>query len=294
MAGGITKWIMLRLFFSLAVFSSASFADSQYDSRLWKVKSLTQTSYLLGTMHVSDKAVVRIPKHLDLIINSAKILALEVSMDERNVEALRRSFVLRDGESLRSIIGANLYQKVSTAFLQRGYGVLNINEFKPWAVSLLLNFPPSNGGVVLDKKLHNLFNAQNKTVVGLESLDEQTQYFEKMSDKEQVAFLTESLNNLDSYEASMRVMKRLYLNGDLSALQRFSEQQTGEVESESVKQLMVDLIDTRNKLMLDRMQAVLAKGDALIAVGALHLPGEAGLIELLRNKGYQVTPVYLD
>jgi len=294
MASGLTKWIVLSLFLPLAVCSAAVFADTQYNSRLWKVKSLTQTSHLFGTMHVSDEAVVHIPKALKLIVDSAKILALEVSMDERSVESIRRNFILRDGQNLRSIIGSDLYQQASAAFLQRGYGAFNINEFKPWAVSLLLSYPPSSGGVVLDKKLHNLFSTQNKAVIGLESLEEQTQYFEKMSNKDQIAFLMESLEGLEGNEANMRVMKRLYLKGDLSALQDFSTQQVNDIESESVKQLMVDLIDTRNQLMFHRMQPALARGDALIAVGALHLPGKAGLIQLLRTKGYQITPVYID
>lgn len=294
MASGLTKWIVLSLFLPLAVFPAAVFADTQYNSRLWKVKSLTQTSHLFGTMHVSDEAVVRIPNALKSIIDTAEVLALEVSMDAQSVESIRRNFILRDGQNLRSIIGSDLYQQASVAFLQRGYGAFNINEFKPWAVSLLLSYPPSSGGVVLDKKLHNLFSAQNKTIVGLESLDEQTQYFEKMSNKEQIAFLIESLESLEGNEANMRVMKRLYLKGDLTGLQDFSTQQVEGIESESVKQLMVDLIDTRNQLMYKRMQALLAEGNALIAVGALHLPGKAGLIKLLRNKGYQVTPVYVD
>ncbi|OUS32419.1 hypothetical protein A9Q99_01130 [Gammaproteobacteria bacterium 45_16_T64] len=294
MASGKSKRIIWVVFFSLVVLSSFSYGDVQYKSRLWKIKSLQQTSYLLGTMHVSDEDVVRIPARLDSVIRSTSTLALELKLDVVNMMHVQQAFELARGQTLRSIIGADLYAQVISALRDRGYGLVDLNRFKPWAASLLLNYPPPGEAVVLDKKLNDLYMLEGKRVIGLETPGEQMSVFEKMTIDEQIGFLTASLKQVPEIDAAMRTMKRFYLEGDLSGLLAFSELQSANLAYDGAEKLMAALIDVRNEKMVERMKPVLSRGEALIAVGALHLPGEKGVIALLRQRGYQVTPIFLD
>lgn len=286
--GVVGIWFIL-----LVVHTTPSFGEVPYKSRLWKIESLQSTSYLLGTMHVSDPDVVRIPPRLEAVIRSTHTLALELKLDAINMRRVQRSFELAGDQSLRSIIGSEMYAKVNSALRKRGYGLVNVNRFKPWAASLLLNYPPPSDAPVLDKKLNDLYVASGKRIVGLETPDEQMGVFEKMTLEEQIGFLHASLQQAPDIDRAMAMMKRYYLQGDLSGLLAFSESQSEALDYTGTATLMAELLDKRNVRMVERMKPVLANGKALIAVGALHLPGEQGIIAMLRKRGYQVTPVFL-
>jgi len=84
-----------------------------------------------------------------------------------------------------------------------------------------------------------------------------------------------------------------YLKGDLDEIYRRSMEMQSQ-DDELAKRLMHSLIDERNQRMLERMLPELKKGRTFIAVGALHLPGEFGLLNLLRKAGFAVTPPSLN
>ena len=82
-----------------------------------------------------------------------------------------------------------------------------------------------------------------------------------------------------------------YLDRDLGALVEL-QQQFMYAETDIDDRFMAALVDKRNQRMVQRMQGLLAEGNAFIAIGALHLPGEKGVLHLLEQQGYSVTPVY--
>jgi hypothetical protein len=90
----------------------------------------------------------------------------------------------------------------------------------------------------------------------------------------------------------LEALTRLYLAGDLAGIFRLSVEPARRLGPDFAANSIVRLIDDRNRVMVARMQGLLARGGAFVAVGAAHLPGDTGVLHLLEREGYQVTKVY--
>lgn len=143
----------------------------------------------------------------------------------------------------------------------------------------------------LDLKLFEMAVDQGAKTSGLETLSEQGAVFSKMALKDQLRLLLDTVCNYNLVTQGIEKMKQFYLERDLNGLLAASAQHFYADEPlyrELNKRLLID----RNKLMIDRMQPFLQKGDAFIAVGALHLPGDDGIMESLNQQGYKITAIY--
>jgi len=163
---------------------------------------------------------------------------------------------------------------------------------KPWAVFLTLSMPKPKTGVFLDMALYQAAEQQKKKAYGLETLQEQMQIFETMALADQVAMLSDAVTHHKEIEHAMEEMIRVYLSRDLAQLQAVSDKYMGLDDPALAQRLMTKLIDERNRRMVERMGARLKEGGAFVAVGALHLPGERGILHLLQQRGYRVSAVY--
>lgn len=132
---------------------------------------------------------------------------------------------------------------------------------------------------------------QLKPTYGLETMDEQLQVFDGLPIQDQVQLLREALKYQSHNAEQMDQLMKAYLNRDLAALAAVSDQYQSRAGS-AYDKLMDRLLAKRNHRMLERMQPRLIEGSAFIAVGALHLPGREGLLTLLENNGYRVSPIY--
>jgi uncharacterized protein YbaP (TraB family) len=140
--------------------------------------------------------------------------------------------------------------------------------------------------------LYNQAAAAGKRVYGLETIAEQVGAMETMSIELQVAMLRDAVAQHHQLDQIIEQLINAYLRRDLKALETISYvvMQNGDDRVAAI--FNTEVVDRRNYRMLERMQPRLREGNAFIAVGALHLPGDNGLLNLLRNKGYRVSPVY--
>lgn len=167
-----------------------------------------------------------------------------------------------------------------------------VQQMKPWAVAAQLNLPQSQSGIFLDMKLFQEASASGKAVYGLETMAEQMGVFESMSEREQLVFLDESIKHANEVPEMIRRILDLYLAGDLTGLKQYSDRMMARNSSQLTEIFQKRLIVDRNQRMVERMQPRLDEGNAFIAVGALHLPGDEGILRLLEKQGYSVRSVY--
>ncbi|MCG8668663.1 MAG: TraB/GumN family protein [Pseudomonadales bacterium] len=276
------------------VFVGTAYGEQQYPSRLWKIehpKQETRPSYLLGTMHLSDKDIVNLPPHIDSVVARTDSLAIEVKLDQKAQKSLAELSALRGNKTLSDLIGSDTFQRIVSLLQPRGMSPLGLQRLKPWAVALMLNYPPPSLDPVLDYSLQLRFKRNKKPIYQLETAEEQIQLFDSMSVENQVGFLMHSLVQQRHFDMYLLAMKRLYIEDDLDGLQALANSQMDEVEQPFLQDLFRRLIEERNIKMANRMGIHLQSGNSLIAVGALHLTGNKGLIQLLRYRGYNVTPV---
>ena len=130
-------------------------------------------------------------------------------------------------------------------------------------------------------------------MVGLETLEQQLSFLENMPLAQQIELLDHALDEFDRVDLAHRQMVDTYLDGDLLELSRETAQQMAVLDPGTRDYFMREGIDERNRRMFDAVTAHLARGRVFVAVGALHLPGEQGLIALLRSAGYELEPLPL-
>ncbi len=258
---------------------------------LWKIeKKGVKPSYLLGTIHIGDPRVTTYSKPLEAIIDEASGVVLEVVLDDQALIYSMQALMLTNGKTLADYVTPQELDEIMV--LLTGQSTVNpgILMLKPWAVMVTLSQPPSSG-LPMDMQIQERFKAANKTVNQLETIQEQLGIFDTLELPTQVALLRQAMDFHPQFNAMFNKMVDLYIAGDLPGLQRMSVEYLEQTESQELDELMLALVDVRNARMVERMQPFLATGNQLIAVGALHLPGEKGLLALLHQRGYQLSPI---
>ncbi|MDB5810151.1 MAG: polysaccharide biosynthesis protein GumN [Betaproteobacteria bacterium] len=271
-------------------------AQSPYDKGLlWRIeKAGAPASHLFGTIHLADKRVTTLSDAVRKEFDAASSFALEVALDHGNVAVLATRMMYTDGRNLAVVAGDPLFRKIVPLTSDLGLPPDMARLFKPWAMVLLLQMPQQDPADVLDFILQRLATEQGKALFSLETIDEQVAAFEKMPEKEQLALLRHVVETHHELEAQREHLLEAYLQRDLGRLWQIGEAELAQrPELRPLKQLFDQrLLYDRNVRMAERMQPLLKTGSAFIAVGALHIYGERGLLALLARDGYRITRVY--
>lgn len=261
---------------------------------LWQVsREGAPTSYLFGTIHSHDKRLLPLPEPVNEVFAKVDSLALELDLSLANQLAAAQQMYLPQGESLIAMLGKTSFMTLAEALGERGIMVKDAMRLQPWAAYMLLSLPKGGlQGEFLDLYLYQQAKKQQKTVHGLETPQEQLGVFSQFSREEQLDMLREGLKLLDEQETMLDTLHELYLQRDLDGLLSSSRKHLIEYPHALNEQLMQALVVKRNLLMAERIEPHLQTGNILIAVGALHLPGAGGLIDLLRQRGWQINAIY--
>jgi len=248
-------------------------------------------SHIFGTMHSEDPRVLLLPEQVRDAFNAADTLALELDLEPATILASMTGMFLQDGRELHDVIGAKLYQQTVTAIAESGMPEEAIRKFKPWGIVMLLSMPPVKTGQFLDLTLYQSAIAQGKATKGLETVEEQLAVFDTLPEINQIEMLRDSLENRHLFEQMFEELRAAYLERELGTLHQLSHKYAP-ADKDTARRLEERLVNKRNRLMVDRMGSILKQGNNFIAVGALHLPGQKGILNLLQQQGFQVTVVY--
>ena len=280
-----TLWLIIA-----ALLVSLSAHAEVGEGLLWRVQLPKHpANFLFGTIHVDDKRVKKLNPQVIRRFNEAKTLCLEILPDRETQVGIALAMLLPKSQSLDQIIGRKLFNRLSLTLNKMGVGPVQASHLKPWAAMIVLSRPKSHGGFALDEQLYHWAVYQYKELCALETLQEQLAVFEQLSNEDQIALLTDTLDNWPLLHDMNEQLIKAYVAGDLDEIYRRSlEVQSG--DHELSQRLRDALIDQRNIRMLNRLLPTLKKGRSFIAVGALHLPGKKGLLNLLREQGFVVTP----
>ena len=264
---------------------------------LWRIEhpdatSENLSSYIFGTIHIDDEKVMAIPDSVMRRLAAADTLILELELNASGSVNILRKMLFTDGRSLKQVIGETEFKEVTLALAESGNQLPGdiLSVLKPWAAMLLLIRPENNSGTFLDKKLADIARNTGIRIEGLETIDEQLSIFDDLLLTDQVNLLRSTMSTLTEKDQAYRDLLDAYLSGDLEELIQISSEQ------EPKDRILAELIKTRliydrNQKMFDRMQHRLQAGNTFIAIGALHLPGELGLLNKLRQAGYRLVRV---
>jgi uncharacterized protein YbaP (TraB family) len=252
----------------------------------------TAPSVLFGTIHSEDPRVIALPEPVRDAFETSPRVALEVLPDSAAIIKAMIAMTYTDGRLLRDALPSALYEETAAALAEIGMTEEAFKDIKPWAVVTMLSAPPSETGEFLDMMLYKRALDAGKELAGLETMAEQLAVFEGLSVDDQVALLRETLASRGDLPGVFEALITAYLDRDLVALQRLSDAYLADSDPALATLFQDIVIDKRNHRMAERIEPLLARGRWFIAVGALHLPGPEGILELLRDRGYEVRVLY--
>jgi uncharacterized protein YbaP (TraB family) len=265
---------------------------------------------LYGTIHVPDPRVLEWPEVVQRALDASDVFQAEIPLDAGTQASLLGKVMLPPGQDLRKIAGEDVFARVVRVVSKvLGSGappgtadILStmLATMKPWAVMSqveLLEFLPdlTAGRQPLDVKLYGYAGKAGKELGSLETVDEQVAVFEAFTNEEQVRMLVEALDDLEkpgpNGVSPTKELIDLYLAGDLDRLAaEANEQSTGDQALN--KKMMARVVDERNLKMVAKIAELIGKRPArsfFFAVGALHYPGETGILNQLAKKGFKIT-----
>ncbi|HBE93320.1 MAG TPA: hypothetical protein DDW55_12685 [Gammaproteobacteria bacterium] len=257
---------------------------------IWKIDSPgTASNYIMGTIHLDDERIMDLSDTVLTRLRSADRLMLELDLDQRTSLDIMRKMIFTDGRTLQQVIGEDLFSDLSEHIRhQSGLPSSMLSVLKPWAAMVILLRPDNDSGTFLDKQLSKIARNDSIPVIGLETVDEQLSAFDRIALDDQALLLRSTIDELDDKDSVYRQLLDAYIEGDLDRIVQVSAE--SEPKDERLAALFKEsLILRRNKHMYQRMLPSLQQGNTFVAIGALHLPGEQGLLAMLKRQGYTLT-----
>jgi uncharacterized protein len=264
-------------------------ADAQLaKSLLWEISGngLTAPSYLYGTMHVGDKRAHNFSEATMTALHSAQAFAGELNMEEVDQIAILNLMKLDSTEKLHSFFQPAEWQRIETYCNERMH--VNPNDFDGYNIfflySLILQSQFKNQkGEAVDMYFYKEAKKSGKKLLGLEKVEEQMEAITRLNVDEQRKMVLDAVDGKQSNgDKELKKMLKYYSKGDLEKLAAFSE------DAELGDNFEAALVTERNHRMAERMVPFMRDRSTFVAIGALHLPGEEGVIALLRGMGYVV------
>jgi len=283
----------LLLLQSLSCLRDSASAESK--SFLWKVRSKTNTVYLLGSIHLLKKEMYPLDRKIEEAFQQSDVLAVEANLNgpiQLDLQKMLEKAIYSDnGDTLEGHVSAETYEVVKKKAGELGIPFELLTKQKPWFLGLMftsvgflkLGFDPAYG---IDQYFLSKATGK-KTVLELESLDYQLNLLSNFSDRDQEKFLLMALKDLDTLGQDVDKFLRAWATGDTKGLERMATQSM--TEDSRLSSVHEVLIYDRNKKMVSRIEEYLKTKEAyFVVVGAAHLIGEKGIVELLKSKGYSV------
>ncbi len=279
--------------------------------RFWRIeKDDLEPSWLFGTIHTTDPRALALPAAVEQAFEEADAFVMEAADVRSKISATLAMarhpslFVYTDGKSAFDTMDVDDRQAVEAALGRRGIDPATAVKLKPWLIAGMMAAPPCElkrkaaGLKFLDNVLANQADETGKEVEGLETMVAQMEALAAMPMESHIAGLIEAAE-LDGYAADMtETLTVRYLAGDLGlimpALEAIGENLQGPLDAEqreAAEAFEQRVVIARNHHMAEAAVPYLEAGKAFIAIGALHLPGEEGVVELLRQAGWRVTAV---
>lgn len=273
---------------------------------LFRLSRDGQTSYVFGTLHLDDPRVASFRPSVIAALSSSKTLALEsvetgarlLRSIRKDPAAMRAALLAPQDQRPDVLLDAADFAALQTLVAEAGLAASSAGALKPAVLALLLDLPACarKNGVkpYADEAIAELAKAQGARVVGLETMIEQIDILDGFSPEVGRALLVATLRQAGHAEDVVETTIARYALQDLGGLlawMKSPELIPGVAGAQTPPDFLDRLITRRNQRMRDRAVPLLEKGGVFIAVGAAHLPGERGLLNLLELEGFRVEAV---
>jgi len=267
--------------------------DSLAQSSVWLATKNGNTVYLGGTIHMLRADDYPLPPEFETAYAEADSLYFEIDIDQMNDPVAQLGMLQRlmytDGRTLQTVLNNEAYSTLTDYVAKFGMPMLMLQNMKPGMLMSTLEllefqtrgFTPDG----VDMHFHQRAKADGKTIEAFETVDEQIGFIENMGEGEESEYVLLSLRDLEKIDDDIESMASIWRNGEADDLVELFVEDMEETIPGVYQTLLLD----RNNKWMPTIEAMFNDSDTeFILVGVAHLVGEDGLIQHLRNRGYQV------
>lgn len=258
---------------------------------LWQVSGKgIKPSYIFGTFHLMCKEDVQFSEQLKNVLRTSDEVYMEMDMDDPSILLSGLLYMnMKGGKKLKDLYTAAEYKKVETYFRDSlGMPMLLFQSMKPYFLVAMLypkmmNCKTSSG---VEEELMKIARQDKKEIKGLETMQFQASVFDSIPYEWQAKELLKNIDSFSIYKNEFDSMLMQYKDQQLSAMEKLLSK--SEFGTDKYEEL---LLSKRNRNWVDQLKILMQKESVFVAVGAGHLVGEKGLLNLLKKEGYTVEPL---
>jgi uncharacterized protein len=261
----------------------------------WHASKDGRNLWILGSIHVGQENFYPLPKPIETAWQQADVLIVEADMraiSEQDTQEIAQLSQLPAGDNLANHLSPVLYQQVVKQAAHYGLPEAAIRPLRPWVAAItLMQQALAGAGYQADLGIDEHFSSQaarmGVPVRGLERVPEQLAYLAGMNELED-DFLQSTVEQIDTMQTEIPKLIQAWQDGDGPALQKMLSEEQGSPELQELMERR--LLKERNHNWLPKLIAMPEKNQFMV-VGALHLYGPDGVLNLLRQQGYQLQVV---
>lgn len=290
----IKQSIILSILLLILIVLSFSFKKKPKQNLLWEISSplKKEKSYLFGTIHLIEKEFFHFPDFLKEKINQSTNIIFETPYP--NSTNIRSLLLIPNNENIFSYLNENEKNKIlkwSTENLKMDENEFleNYGNFKPFVLfQTITQLPFLDNSVSYEQEIYKIVKNSSKKIEGLETVEEQIELLDKIPLEIQKKQLFFAIDSTTKNQTILREMQLAYKQQDLQKIEQWIK-----IESKTSHFSVDDFIFKRNKKWITKIVSNINTNSTFIAVGAGHLSGEEGLINLLKKEGFKLKSIYI-
>ena len=286
---------MTRIF-TLALLFAINWVQAE---PIWSNKSQGGDDYLVGTIHLGDQRFEQLPDRIKQAIDAVDVIVLELDLNAISPAQQQRLTLqyglLPGNKTLSSELSPKIYRQAKHYLAELGYDIVQFEKMKPWMFGLtMVQLSYANLGLDGDKGTDKLIQAyaleKGKQVVGLETFEQQLQFFDRIlaanTDMTSDDLIIDTLSELVRYKHLPRQMLNAWLQGNMNQLEHIYQLTLTESKFDLYAEKV--LLTDRNLAWQKKLAPMLKNKKVMVAVGSLHFVGPKSLLKLMNGQFTQL------
>ncbi len=269
------------------------------NSLLWKIegKGMEKPSYLYGTIHLIDSKDFFWPQNSKESFDISERIVFEIDLDDMfdmgNIMGMMTKAFMKDGMTIKDLLSEEDYKLVNDHFADMGLPMFMMEKLKPMFLTVFAEGDIQPGAMEDDggmksyeMEFYELAQQAEKDVAGLETMDDQISLFDSIPYSTQAEMLVETIKASSGESNELEMLTKIYKDQNIVEMVKAVEAEDSEFAGYE------DLfLNNRNKNWIPLMENYMKEGVTFFAVGAGHLAGREGVINLLKQAGYKLSPM---
>lgn len=294
-----SKYIRVAIFILILIFMITGCSQESEDAPkgiFYKVLGGYNEMYILGSVHLGSEDMYPIDSAIETAYNTSSTLVVEANINEINQseinQVLQEYAFFQDGTTLTDHLDDKLYNKVTEIISSDILEEEILVQLKPWYIAQIITQTKQQRTKYEFKygvDQYFLNRAENKEIIGLETIKEQIEPFSHMSMETSIKYLKNTIDEAENMEENLSNIIEYWYNGDYDTVAKLKKELKESIDTNSYEQYITALLDERDYEIAQELDSMIRHDineQYFVVVGYLHLSGQNSLITYLEDLGY--------